>query len=260
MQTRQNKRNDFYDTLGIVVTIKRKAAQNFSNSFLITNHINMDDKARSEVVRQRLNAKLASRTVSTSTADDFVRHLHSFKYTFLKETDRSATFFFPIDDDDDDDDDDVPPPLIPRADVTESDDDNDDCVPDPASSATVPANVVAMGKALEDTSSTPGEGLGASTGETLSDEGAGEDSSVWVAGSNENELGPLSYFDPDVLRVTRKVMHLQVDQKKVELRNLGMEVPDDLSILQGLDTWSLFGFINEALEKDPATNLFYQQL
>ena len=28
-----------------------------------------------------------SRTVSTSTADDFVRHLHSFKYTFLKETD-----------------------------------------------------------------------------------------------------------------------------------------------------------------------------
>ena len=132
MQTRQNKRNDFYDTLGIVVTIKRKAAQNFSNSFLITNHINMDDKARSEVIRQRLNAKLASRTVSTSTADNFVRHLHSFKYTFLKETDRSANFF-PIDDDDDD----VPPPLIPRADATESDDDNDDSVPDPAPSATV---------------------------------------------------------------------------------------------------------------------------
>ncbi|OEU19371.1 hypothetical protein FRACYDRAFT_235421 [Fragilariopsis cylindrus CCMP1102] len=146
------------------------------------------------------------------------------------------------------DDDDVQR-LIPRAmammhlnnqDATESDDDdNDDSVPDPASSATVP---------------------GASTGETLAGEGAGEDSSVWVAGSNENELGPLSYFDPDVLRVTRKVMHLQVDQKKVELRNLGMEVPDDLTILKGLDTWSLFGFSNEALEKDPATNLFYQQL
>ena len=75
MQTRQNKRNNFFDTLGIVAT------------FLITNHINMDDKARSEVIRQRLNAKLASRTVSTSTADNFVRHLHSFKYTFLKETD-----------------------------------------------------------------------------------------------------------------------------------------------------------------------------
>jgi len=65
---------------------------------------------------------------------------------------------------------------------------------------------------------------------------------------------PLSHFDPDVLRVSRKALQLQVDQKKVELRNLGMAVPDDQTIFKGLDVWSSFGLINEALEKDPATS------
>jgi hypothetical protein len=65
---------------------------------------------------------------------------------------------------------------------------------------------------------------------------------------------PLSYFDPDVLRVSKKAMQQQVDQKKVELRNLGMDVPDDQTILEGLDACSSFGLISEALEKDPATS------
>jgi hypothetical protein len=65
---------------------------------------------------------------------------------------------------------------------------------------------------------------------------------------------PLSYFDPAVLRVSKKAMQQQVDQKKVELRNLGMEVPDDQTIFEGLDVSSSFRLINEALEKDPATS------
>jgi hypothetical protein len=65
---------------------------------------------------------------------------------------------------------------------------------------------------------------------------------------------PLSYFDPDVLRVSKKAMQQQVNQKKVELRNLGMEVPDDQTIFVGLDVSSSFRLINEALEKDPATS------
>ena len=83
------------------------------------------------------------------------------------------------------------------------------------------------------------------TGETLVDEEA------WVAGSNKyKELGPLKFFYPDILCVTRKSMHLQVDQKKVELRNLGMEVPDDLTILDGLDTGSMYGLIHKALKEE----------
>jgi hypothetical protein len=65
---------------------------------------------------------------------------------------------------------------------------------------------------------------------------------------------PLSYFDPDVLRVSKKALQHQIDQKKVELRNLGMYVPDDQTILEGLDACSSFGLISEALEKDPATS------
>jgi hypothetical protein len=65
---------------------------------------------------------------------------------------------------------------------------------------------------------------------------------------------PLSYFDPDVLHVLKKAMQQQVDQKKVELRNLGMEVPDDHTIFEGLDVCSSFGLFSEALEKDPATS------
>jgi hypothetical protein len=65
---------------------------------------------------------------------------------------------------------------------------------------------------------------------------------------------PLSHFDPDDLRVYKKAIQDQIDQKKLELRNLGMDVPSDQTILGGLDIWTSFGLINEAIKKDPVTS------
>lgn len=225
------------------------------NSFLITIHINMDDKAKSEVVRQRLNAKMVEQAPPPQqAAGGFGKHI-------------TPPVIDPFHNDSDDD-------RKKPAQLGKRNEDGRKSEYMGQSVRILENEIAGLHRAicnlkgnhalaivvLKDEITSRKETMkkklaNNDTGETLADEGA------WVAGSNKyKELGPLNFFYPDVLRVTRKAMHLQVDQKKVELRNLGMEVPDDLTILKGLDTWSLFGFINEALEKDPTTNLYYQQL
>ena len=66
-------------------------------------------------------------------------------------------------------------------------------------------------------------------------------------GSRERD--PLRYFDKDTLCIAKQAMQEQVDQKKVELQNLGMDIPNDQTIFEGLDVGESYGFINEALEK-----------
>jgi len=63
------------------------------------------------------------------------------------------------------------------------------------------------------------------------------------------ERDHLSYFDKDTLSIAKQAMQEQVDQKKVELPNLGMDVPNDQTIFEGLDVGESFGLINEALEE-----------
>jgi hypothetical protein len=66
-------------------------------------------------------------------------------------------------------------------------------------------------------------------------------------GSRERD--PLSYFDKDTLRIAKQAMQEQVDQKKVELRNLGMDIPNDQTIFEGLGVAESYGFINAAINK-----------
>jgi hypothetical protein len=63
------------------------------------------------------------------------------------------------------------------------------------------------------------------------------------------ERDPLSYFDKDTLRIAKQAMQEQVDQKKIELRNLGMDIPNDQTIFEGLNVAESYGFINAAINK-----------